>query len=227
MSYDPNQPFGQGQPPRPDQPFGQPPTQYTPPPGYGQQPYGQPPPGYGQQPYGQLPPGYGQEQYRGAPPMPGPGYAPQQTPRKSSLRWLWITLAIIGGIIVLGCAGCAIASAAGIGFFAKTVLGPTTTANAYYQAIKNQDYAKAYTYIDTSKASGQLQQETGQAFSALGQLDDRTQGPVTSFSQQGVSVNNDTATVTMSVTRNGSPYTVHLQMKQEGNDWKIVGFDNI
>ena len=215
MSYDPNQPFGQGQPPRPDQPFGQPPTQYT------------PPPGYGQQPYGQLPPGYGQEQYRGAPPMPGPGYAPQQTPRKSSLRWLWITLAIIGGIIVLGCAGCAIASAAGIGFFAKTVLGPTTTANAYYQAIKNQDYAKAYTYIDTSKASGQVQQETEQAFSALGQLDDRTQGPVTSFSQQGVSVNNDTATVTMSVTRNGSPYTVHLQMKQEGNDWKIVGFDNI
>src|SRR5438309_6178190 len=135
MSYDP------------DQPFGQPPTQYTPPPGYGQQPYGQPPPGYGQQPYGQPSPGYGQEQYRGAPPMPGPGYAPQQAPRKSSLRWLWITLAIIGGIIVLGCAGCAIASAAGIGFFAKTVLGPTTTANAYYQAIKNQDYAKAYTYI--------------------------------------------------------------------------------
>ena len=93
------------------------------------------------------------------------------------MRWLWITLAIIGGIIVLGCAGCAIASAAGIGFFAKTVLGPTTTANAYYQAIKNQDYAKAYTYIDTSKASGQLQQETGQAFSALGQLDDKAQPP--------------------------------------------------
>src|SRR5947209_15841669 len=216
MGYDPNQPYGQGQPQRPDQPFGQPPTQYTPPPGYGQ----------GQQPYGQPPPGYGQEQYRGAPPMPGPGYAPQQAPRKSSLRWLWITLAIIGGIIVLGCAGCAIASAAGIGFFAKTVLGPTTTANAYYQAIKNQDYAKDYTYIDTSKASGQLQQETGQAFSAIGQLDDKAQGPVTSFSQQGVSVNNDTATVTMSVTRNGSTYTVHLQMKQEGHDWRIVGFDN-
>src|SRR6266567_4736081 len=104
MSYDPNQPYGQGQPQRPDQPFGQPPTQYTPPPGYGQ-----PPPGYGQGqgPYGQPPPGYGQEQYRGAPPMPGPGYAPQQAPRKSSRRWLWITLAIIGGIIVLGCAGCA------------------------------------------------------------------------------------------------------------------------
>src|SRR5436309_2664363 len=210
MGYDPNTPYGQGQPQQPNQPFGQPPTQYNPPPGYGQ-------------PYGQPPPGYGQEQYPGAP--PGPGYA--QPPRKSSLRWLWITLAIIGGIIVLGCAGCAIASVAGIGFFAKTVIGPTTTANAYYQAIKNQDYAKAYTYIDTSRASGQVQQETEQAFSALGQLDDRTQGPVTSFSQQGVSVNNDTATVTMSVTRNGSPYTVHLQMKQEGNDWKIVGFDNI
>src|SRR5438874_157741 len=140
MGYDPNSPYGQGQPQRPDQPYGQPPTQYTP------------------------PPGYGQEQYRGAPPMPGPGYAPQQAPRKSSLRWLWITLAIIGGIAVLGCAGCIIASVAGVGFFAKTVIGPTTTANAYYQAIKDQDYAKAYTYIDTSKiSSGQLQQGTEQA----------------------------------------------------------------
>ena len=158
--------------------------------------------------------------------MPGPGYAPQQAPRKSSLRWLWITLAIIGAIAVLGCGACAIASAAGVGFFAKAVLGPTTTANAYYQAIRDHDYAKAYTYIDTSRASS-VQQQTEQAFTLAAQLVDRTRGPVTSFSQQDVNVNNDTATVTMSVTRNGSPYTVHLQMKQEGNDWKIVGFDNI
>jgi len=213
MGYDPNAPYGPGGQGQPQQPYDQPPTQYNPP------QYGPP-----QQPYSQPPPGYRQEQYAGAP--PGPGYA--QPPKKSSLRWLWITLAIIGGILVLGCAGCAIASVAGIGFFAKTVIGPSTTANAYYQAIKNQDYAKAYTYIDTSRiSSGQLQQGTEQAFAALGQLDDRTRGPVTSFSQTGVNVNNNTATVTMSVTRNGTSYTVQLQLMQEGNDWKITGFDNI
>jgi hypothetical protein len=141
---------------------------------------------------------------------------------------LWITLGIIAAVLVLGCGGCAIASAAGIGFFASTIAGPTATANAYYQAVKNQDYAKAYTYWDTSKITSVAgQQLTEQAFATLAQLDDRTQGQVTSFSQTGINVNNDTATVTMSVTRNGSPYTVELQMDKVGSDWKITRANNI
>ncbi len=108
------------------------------------------------------------------------------------------------------------------------VAGPTVTANAYYQAIKNQDYNKAYSYWDTSKLTAvNGQQVTEQAFAALAQLDDTRQGPVTNFSQTNISVNNDTATVTMSVTRNGPPYTVQLQMSKVGNDWKITRADNI
>ncbi len=213
MGYDPNAPYNQGQPP---QPHGQPPTQ---PSGQGQPPYGQPPYQVPTQPYGQG-------QYGGAP----PNYAQpsQEPPQKKSRKWLWITLAIIGGVLVLGCGGCAIAAAAGIGFFASTVAGPTVTANAYYQAIKNQDYAKAYTYLDTSRVSVvNGQQVTQQAFTALAQLEDRTQGTVTNFSQTNINVNNDTATVTMSVTRNGSPYTVQLEMNKVGNDWKITRANNI
>src|SRR5579872_3525151 len=116
MGYDPNQPYGAGQPPppygQPQPPYGQPPTQYNPPPL---------PPDYGQQPYGQAPPMYG-----GAPPMPSYG----QLQKKSSLRWLWITLAIVGGLLVLGCGGCAIASFAGIGYFAKTIAGPSVAVTA-------------------------------------------------------------------------------------------------
>src|SRR5689334_21190863 len=98
MDYDPNQPTSG----RPQDPSG--------PPSYGQQPSGQPqrpPTGHVPPPYGseyvppQQPP-YQQPQY-GIPPFPN--YAQPQPPKRS-LRWLWITLAIVGGILVLACAGC-------------------------------------------------------------------------------------------------------------------------
>ena len=130
-------------------------------------------------------------------------------------------------MLVLGCGGCAIASAVGFNILGN-VAGPTVTANAYYQAIKDQDYNKAYSYWDTSRAAAvDGQSITEQAFAAIAQLDDSRQGKVTSFSQTNINVNNDTAMVTMSVTRNGSPYTVQLQMSKIGNDWKITRATNI
>jgi hypothetical protein len=195
MSYDPNQPpYGQQQPP------------------YGQPPYGQP-----QQPYGQ--PEYPPTQYVGTP-MQG-GYIPQPPPpQKKSLRWLWITLGIIGGIIVLGCVGCGITAVMGIGFFAK-VAGPTFTATEYYTAIKNQDYSQAYTYWDTSGTTSlQGQQATQDAFILVAQAVDTAKGPVTNFSVQPNT--NDPSLVTVTVTRNGSSYVVQLQLHQVNGTWKII-----
>ena len=211
MGYDPNAPYNQEQPQQPPtQPSGQ---------GQPQQGYGQPPYQGPTQPYGQPP--YGQGQYGGPP----PNYA--QPPQKKSRKWLWITLSIIGAVLVLGCGGCAIAGAVGFNILGN-VAGPTVTANAYYQAIKNQDYNKAYSYWDTSRAAAvDGQQITEQAFATIAQLDDRTQGKVTSYSQTNLSTSGDTATVTMSVTRSGSPYTVQLQMSKIGNDWKITRVNNI
>ena len=214
MSYDPNQPNEQNQPP--PQPDYQPPTQYTPPPEYNQ-PYAQQP-AYGQPPYGGVP--------------PVPTYVP---PQRSSLRWLWITLAVVGGILVLGCGGCIIASVAGLGIFGRavsTAIAPSATANSYYNAIKKQDYGTAFTYLDISGASVEGQQVSKDAFIILGQTIDATKGPVSSFNQSGISLNTstssgNTATVTMDVTRNGSTYTVHLELRQENNVWKITSVDNI
>ena len=215
MSYDPNQPNEQNQP---QQPY-EPPTQYTPPPEYNQ-PYAQPP-------------AYGQPPYSGVPPVPPvPTYVP---PQRSSLRWLWITLAVVGGILVLGCGGCIIASVAGLGIFGRavsTAIAPSATANSYYNAIKKQDYATAFTYLDTSGTSVKGQQVSKDAFIILGQTIDATKGTVSSFSQSGISLNTstssgNTATVTMDVTRNGSSYTVHLELRQENNVWKITSVDNI
>ena len=208
MGYDPNQPYGAGQPPPP---YGQPPTQYNP-----------PPPNYGQQPYN-PPPDY---MYGGTPPMPNYG----QPQKKSSLRWLWITLAIVGGLLVLGCGGCAIASYAGIGYFANTIAGPSVAANSYYQNIKDQNYDQAYTYLDTS-GTVQSQFVNASSFAQVAKAQDQVKGPVTAFSQTNISTDStngvNTASVTMSVTRSGAAYAVQLQLKEENGVWKITSFDTI
>ncbi len=209
MGYDPNQPYGQ-----PPNPYGQPPTQYNPPPsGYEQTPqYGQPPM------YGTPP----------VPPMPNYGPPPQ----KKSLRGLWITLAIVGGLLVLVCGGCVVASIAGIGFFAKSIAGPTATTNVYYQNIKDKNYDQAYNYLDTNMTTTQGQPLTQSLFRDTARALDSTTGQVTNFSQTSVNTDStngvNTATVVMSVTRNdGSSYKVTLQLKEEDGAWKIIGFDNI
>ena len=94
MDNDQNQPQsssnGQQLPPLSQQPpsqsdLPQEPPLYESPPQWGQQPL----PQYRQPPDG--PPQY--------------GYRPPQPPRKRSLLWLWITLAILGGLITLCCIG--------------------------------------------------------------------------------------------------------------------------
>lgn len=212
MNYDPNQPNEQNQPPQ--EPYYQQPTQYN-------QPYAQ------QSAYGQPP-------YSNMPPMPPtPGYV---QPQKSSLRWLWITLAIVGGILVLGCGGCIIASVAGLGIFGQavsTAIAPSATVTSYYQAIQKQDYATAFTYLDTSSVSVQGQQQlTQDTFILLGKTVDLAKGTVSSFKQTAVSVETNTssgttATITMNVTRNGSTYLVHLELRETNNVWKITSIDNM
>jgi hypothetical protein len=217
MYYDPNQPQQPyGQPPN----SGLPPTQYIPPPQYGGVPPTQPQ-------YG------GQPQY-GMPPQPGYGY-PAPPPQKTSLRWLWITLSIIGGVLVLVCGGCILLSVLGIGIFGQAVnsiVAPTTTANAYYQAIQNQNYTQAYTYLDFNSVTIAGQQTATQdAYIATAKAEDLANGVVTSFTQTSIhssSTNGvNTATVIMSVTRSGSSYSVDLQLKEENGTWKIVSFDQI
>ena len=97
MDTDPNQPqsssYGQQPPPlsqRPPSQDGLPqqPPLYESAPQWGQQPL---------PPYRQPP--HGQPQY---------GYWPPQPPKKPSSRWPWIILALLAGLLVLGCIGSAI-----------------------------------------------------------------------------------------------------------------------
>lgn len=187
-----------------------------------QQPYGQAP--FQQQPPPQYsPPPYGQPQYN-IPPVPD--YAAPQPPRKGPRRGLWIALAIIGGVIVLGCAACAIFGGSIIGLAFGLTAGPRNAVDDYYKAIEQQDYAKAYTYLDTSGVSIQGQQVTQPVYTQAAQAIDRVEGPVTNYTTTNTNVNNDTATVTVNVTRGTRATTQTLSLRKIGNDWKITGLAN-
>ena len=198
MSYDPNQP-----PP----PYGQSPQLSYPPPPYGQraQPYAQP-------------------QYN-VPPVPG--YAPPQ-PKKSRRR-LWITLGIILGVLLLIVVG---AIGAIVVFVnnspAKTVV------QQYYDAVKSQNYDQAYSHLDiqTLTLNGQEQQATQTLYTQVAQLIDQQNGKVTDYNITGVELSSstslgNTATITVNVTRGGKTQEVHVQLRQVGNDWKIIGIDHL
>jgi Domain of unknown function (DUF4878) len=233
MSYDPNQPQQPDSSQQPQPPYGQPQPGQPPPP-YEQSQWGQqPPPYYGQPqqpPYGQPPPQpqYAPTQYvgpYGAPPVPG--YMPQQQPRQSR-RGLWIALSIIGGILVLGCATCGILFALGIGFFANSIAAPTSVVNQYYNAIKIQDYTTAYSYLDPNLIATNGQTLTQDLYTTGAQAVDLAKGTVSSFTVGNVSLNNNIASVTVTVTRTNAPvYTVQLQLQQVNGTWKITSFNNI
>lgn len=142
---------------------------------------------------------------------------------------LWIVLGIIGGLIVLSCAVCGISFAAGIGFFAKTVAAPAITVNQYYSAVEKQDYNTAYSYISTNLTASNGQALTQELYTTAARALDGVKGKVTNFTvQPNISVTNNTASITVSVTRENTPaYDVHLQLEQVNGTWKITSYDNI
>ncbi len=89
-----------------------------------------------------------------APSQPGyfpAGYGPMSaypvaTPKRS-LRWLWITLGIIGGVLVLGIALCAVL------VFVVGAPSPTKTLDTFCSDMKSGDYQGAYNEFSASYQS--------------------------------------------------------------------------
>ena len=155
-----------------------------------------------------------------APPVAG--YAPppvySQPPRKS-YKWVWMVVGMVAVLCVLG----AVLLALGVGFAVKTYGGPTIASDQYYTALRNQDYAMAYSYLG-SRLKTVFSQE---AFTQLAQERDATAGRVTHYAYTNIPTG-DPATVNLTITRaNGSTYSVILEMRQEGGAWKVTAFDRI
>jgi hypothetical protein len=127
------------------------------------------------------------------------------------------------GILALLCVLGAALLTVGVGVAVKTVGGPTIASDQYYTAIKNQDYATAYSYLG-SHLKTVFSQE---AFTQLAQERDAVAGKVVHYAYTNVPTG-DPATVYLTVTRtNGTTYTVNLEMRQEAGRWKVTAFDHI
>src|SRR5712692_4258451 len=103
-------------------------------------------PAYDQPFYEYASTGYGQPPYGGMPPVPP--YPPE--PQKKSHRRLWITLGIVGIVLVLFvCGGCVAASFFGFRYIQQNI-GPALVTVQYYEALKEQKYDLAYSYVDAN-----------------------------------------------------------------------------
>lgn len=135
--------------------------------------------------------------------------------RRKSRRWIWATLSVVALLIVLAAAGAAV--------WYKTVGAPLIASDGYYGAIRHQEYATAYTYLGSS-VKAKISRET---FIQAAQQVDTTAGKVSALSYGDV-YSGDPATSIVTVTRaNGTTYTVHLELRQEGGAWKITSYDHI
>ena len=107
---------------------------------------------------------------------------------------------------------------------------PDSTANDYYQAIEEQNYSQAYSYlaIDTLTVKGEKISATQERFALAAETLDQEVGTVTSHSIKSSSTSGDTATVVVHVTRSsGVSYDVHLELTKIDGQWKITRLDNL
>ena len=161
-----------------------------------QQPYSVPP----QQPYGT--PGY--------PPPPVPSYAAPGTVQQKSRRGLWITLGVIGGVLLLFCIACSV-----FVYAARSTPGKTLT--TFCNALKSQDYQTAYDQLSTGLKNQFTESQFAAAFSNNG-----GSGNVTNCSVSNTSDNGTTGNGTITYTfANGSTVIDDYRLVDESGEWKI------
>jgi hypothetical protein len=118
---------------------------------------------------------------------------------------------------------CIIGGALVADFAVSSIGGPTIASDQYYTSLRDQNYARAYSYLGSDLRA----RLSHRAFTQMAQQRDAVEGRVTHYSYQNIPVGSSTP-VTLTVTRaDGITYTVHLEMRQEGGAWKISAFDRI
>ena len=78
-----------------------------------------------------------------------------------------------------------------------------------------------------SQATINGQQVDQQSFTALATSADTHYGKVSGYSIDSALQGNDPSHMTITVHRGNRNYQIHLQLKLEGNDWKIISADGV
>lgn len=212
MYNDPNQ-----APPPYGQPSSQQPTRYPSPAQPPPSPYNQPATPFDRPQY--APAQYVQSPYNNAQSLPptSPVQPVPVPPRlRASRRGLWIGLGIAGAVVV----AIVIAALLALVVFAKP--GPKDTADAFYQAMQQQDYARAFGYVDTYNLTSTSTTFAQSIFVKAQQTLDRLLGPISSYTITSVSnVDAQTAKVVVSFTRKNKTYQLQYTLKKINGTWKV------
>lgn len=192
-------------------------------PGYGYSGYPVPPAPYGSDPYSvpatpqsSVPPPnpYVSDPYRASAGVFGvAGYgAPPPPPKQRSRRGLWITLSVIGVVLVFG-----VILLAGVGRHSSSTSiqaspsTPTRTLTNYCNAIKKRDYQTAYNQLSSFQQHQQTEAQLAATFSN-----------VTDCSVNSVDDTAGTGTITYTIS-NGQQAVADEKLIKENNVWKIEG----
>jgi len=104
---------------------------------------------------------------------------------------------------------------------------PVSVAASYGLALMRQDYAKAYTDLDSQATINIVCPVNQQSFTTLATSADTQYGTVSGWNIDPALQGNDPSHLTITVHRGDRNYQVHLQLKLEGNSWKIIRADGI
>ncbi len=172
-----------------------------------------PPPGYNNYAPPSAPPQFSSPNYQGYAPPQQPGYPspgapafaqPQQPNR--NLRWLWITLGIVGVLLVVVCGVCAF-----LGFVVNKST-PNKTLDAFCSDLNNKHYHDAYLQLSPSIRSTTPENTFTTGISGI-----------SSCTHTDASDDGTLATSTLTLRNSAGQslnFTANLT-KDSNNDWKI------
>lgn len=141
-----------------------------------------------------------------------------QSQTRHSHAGLWVTIGIMAGIAVISLL---LAGAVFLGLNQVKENGPTPA--RFYMALHDQNYALAYSYLDSGASLNNQPVDQQSFIGQFAQADSRTKA-ISGFE---ITNKNDASNATVKVSRAGASYEVHLQMKQVDGRWLITSIDRV
>ncbi len=169
------------------------------------------------------------------PPTYPPPFVPpyeRRLPARKSRRWLWITLSIVGAVLLLTCGLCSWAAYSFLAPAVQGISGSLDVVNDYYGDLQTKNYAVAFKDIDTQyELSGltltQFAQEARTRDSQYGPILSFTPGQPAYASTSNGGFDFTRFTISVDVKRAKLSYTTTLYVRKLGNSWKITNFDSV
>ncbi len=169
------------------------------------------------------------------PPAYPPPFVPpyeRRPPVRKSRRWLWITLSIVGAVVLLTCGLCSWAAYNFLAPAVQGVSGSLNVVNDYYGDLQTKNYAAAFGDISTQYELSSL---TETKFAQEASTRDSQYGPILSFtpgqpayaSTPNGGFDFTRFTVSVDVKRTKLSYTTTFYVRKIGGNWKITNFDSV